>query len=75
MCYQSHYITPMRDLFGDPILLIPVIIILVIFGIGYVAAMVWSYNRDAQKQGKKSGCLPLLLLFLLLPPCISLMCG
>ena len=61
----------MKDLFGDPILLIPVIAILVIFGIGYVAAMVWSYNRDAKKRGKKSGCLPILLLVLLLPPCLS----
>jgi flagellar basal body-associated protein FliL len=54
----------MRDLFGDPILLIPVIIILTIFGIGYVGFMIWAYNRDAKKQGKKSGCLPVILLLL-----------
>lgn len=54
----------MADLFSDPVLLIPVIAILTIFGIFYVAAMVWSYNRDAKKQGKKSGCLPVILLVL-----------
>ncbi len=62
--HPADYITPMRDLFGDPILLIPVIIIMLIFGIGYVAAMVWSYNRDAKKQGKKSGCLPAIFILL-----------
>ena len=56
----------MRDLFGDPILLIPVVIILTIFGIGYVGFMIWAYNRDAKKQGKQSGCLPMLLLFSLI---------
>ncbi len=55
----------MSDLFSDPILFIPVVIILTIFGLFYVAAMVWSYDRDAKKQGKKSGCLPVLLLLLL----------
>jgi flagellar basal body-associated protein FliL len=57
----------MKDLFSDPILFIPVIAILVIFGVGYVTAMIWSYNRDAKKQGKKSGCLPVVLLLLMLP--------
>ncbi len=41
----------MADLFGDPIILIPVIAILTIFGLFYVAAMIWSYNREAQKHG------------------------
>lgn len=56
----------MKDLFGDPLLFAPVVIILTIFGIGYVAAMVWAYNRDAKQQGKKSGCLPILLMFCLI---------
>ncbi len=56
----------MRELFSDPLLFLPVVIILTIFGIGYVAAMVWAYNRDAKKQGKKSGCLPVIFFFLLL---------
>lgn len=56
----------MTDLFSDPILFIPVIAILAIFGIGYVAAMIWSYNRDAKKQGKKSGCLPMIILVALI---------
>jgi len=54
----------MTDLFSDPILLIPVITILVIFGAFYITAMIWSYNRDAKKQGRKSGCLPVVLLLL-----------
>lgn len=54
----------MYDLFSDPILFVPVIAILAIFSAFYVAAMVWSYNRDAKKQGKKSGCLPVILLLL-----------
>jgi hypothetical protein len=54
----------MSDLFGDPILLVPVIAILAIFSAFYVTAMIWSYNRDAKKQGKKSGCLPVLMLVL-----------
>lgn len=54
----------MKDLFGDPLLFAPVVIILTIFGIGYVAAMIWAYNRDAKQQGKKSGCLPLVFLVL-----------
>ena len=54
----------MSDLFSDPILLVPVVVILTIFGLFYVAAMIWSYNRDAKKQGKKSGCLPVVLLLL-----------
>ncbi len=56
----------MQDLFSDPLLFLPVVIILMIFGIGYVGAMVWAYNRDAKQQGKKSGCLPILLLAVLL---------
>lgn len=59
------YITPMKDLFGDLMLLIPVIIILTIFGIGYVGFMIWAYNRDAKKHGKKSGCLPMIFFLLL----------
>ena len=56
----------MYDLFSDPILFVPVIAILAIFSAFYVAAMIWSYNRDAKKQGKKSGCLPVVLLALLI---------
>lgn len=56
----------MSDIFRDPILFIPVIAILIIFGAFYVSAMIWSYNRDAKKQGKKSGCLPILLMGTLL---------
>lgn len=52
----------MYDLFSDPILFVPVIAILAIFSAFYVTAMIWSYNRDAKKQGKKSGCLPVVLL-------------
>ena len=55
----------MKDLFADPLLFLPVIVILVIFGIAYVAAMIWAYNRDAKKQGKKSGCLPVVLMMML----------
>ncbi len=51
----------MYDLFSDPILFVPVIAILAIFSAFYVAAMIWSYNRDAKKQGKKSGCLPIIV--------------
>jgi len=54
----------MNELIGDPVLLAPVIIILTLFGIGYVAAMVWSYNRDARKQGKQSGCLPMIVMLI-----------
>ncbi|MEZ6189971.1 MAG: hypothetical protein R3C45_01610 [Phycisphaerales bacterium] len=61
----------MRDLFGDPILLIPVIIILTIFGVGYVGFMIWAYNRDAKKQGKQSGCLPVILIAVLINALIS----
>ena len=61
-----HYITPMKDFFSDPMLLLPLIFIFLIFGLGYVAAMIWAYNRDAQKKGKKSGCMPMLLLLLLI---------
>ncbi len=56
----------MSDIFRDPILFIPVIAILIIFGAFYVSAMIWSYNRDAKKQGKKSGCLPVVMLALLI---------
>jgi hypothetical protein len=56
----------MSDLFSDPILFIPVIAILLIFGAFYITAMIWSYNRDAKKQGKKSGCLPMVLILVLL---------
>jgi hypothetical protein len=62
----AYYSIRMSDLFSDPILLVPVIAILVIFGGGYIAAMIWSYNRDAKKQGKKSGCLPVILILLLI---------
>ncbi len=58
----------MSDLFSDPILFVPVIAILAIFSAFYVSAMIWSYNRDAKKQGKKSGCLPVIVL------CLSPMC-
>jgi len=51
----------MSDLFSDPILFVPVIAILAIFSAFYVSAMVWSYNRDAKKQGKKSGCMPVIV--------------
>jgi len=56
----------MYDLFSDPILFVPVIAILAIFSAFYVAAMIWSYNRDAKKQGKKSGCMPVVLITFLL---------
>jgi hypothetical protein len=56
----------MSDLFSDPVLFVPVIAILVIFGAFYITAMIWSYNRDAKKQGKKSGCLPVVLILLFL---------
>jgi NTF2 fold immunity protein of polymorphic toxin system component len=58
----------MSDLFGDPILFIPVIAILAIFSAFYVTAMIWSYNRDAKKQGKKSGCLPVIFFTALIFP-------
>jgi len=56
----------MDTLFSDPMMYLPVIVILTIFGVFYVAAMIWAYNRDAKKQGKKSGCLPVVLIFLML---------
>jgi ABC-type Na+ efflux pump permease subunit len=56
----------MRDLFSDPLLFLPVVIILGLFGIGYVAAMIWAYNRDAKQQGKKSGCLPVIIMTFML---------
>jgi flagellar basal body-associated protein FliL len=56
----------MSDIFRDPLLFLPVIAILVIFSAFYITAMIWSYNRDAKKQGKKSGCLPMVILFILI---------
>jgi len=64
--HPHDYSTPMIDLFSDPILFIPVIAILVIFGAFYVTAMIWSYNRDAKKQGEKSGCLPIIIMAFML---------
>ena len=56
----------MFDVFSDPLLFVPVIAILTIFSAFYLAAMIWSYNRDAKKQGKKSGCMPMIGVLLLL---------
>lgn len=63
----------MKDLLSDPLLYFATGVTLLIFGIAYVAAMVWSYNRDAKKQGKKSGCLPILFFMLLLANLASLL--
>ncbi len=56
----------MKDLLHDPLLYFAIISSAVIFGIAYVVAMIWSYNRDAKKKGKESGCMPVLLIFLLI---------
>jgi len=56
----------MDILFSDPMMYLPVIAILSIFGIFYVAAMIWAYNRDAKRKGKKSGCLPVIILMILI---------
>lgn len=56
----------MKEVLTDPLLYFALFSTLLIFGIAYVAAMIWAYNRDAKKQGKPSGCLPMVLLFALL---------
>lgn len=66
----------MKDLLSDPLLYFSIFVTLLIFGIAYVAAMIWSYNRDAKKHGKKSGCMPVILLTLLSPvPLIAVFSG